>query len=140
MSNVYSRVWHWKMCEASHCLGVWQVVGWRCTCTCTYPRSKWPLGCHRRCNPLPPFYFVLSFSYSVAKLQPCPWGGDNIIKKEILNYSIVGYIDLWEKKCLRTSCHQKFTYSTDNFKSKITCIENYIHIYWMQLTKGSKRR
>ena len=36
-------------------------------------RSQWPLGRHRHCNPLPPFYFVFSFSYSVAKLQPCPF-------------------------------------------------------------------
>ena len=34
-------------------------------------RSQWPLGRHKRCNPLPPFYFVLRFSYGVAKLQPC---------------------------------------------------------------------
>lgn len=45
------------------------------------------------------------------------------------------------EKCVLRTCHRKFSYSNDNFKSEITCIfENYIHIYWMQLTKGSKRR
>ena len=37
-------------------------------------RSQRPLWCHRRGNPLPPFYFVFSFSYGVAKLQPCMAG------------------------------------------------------------------
>ena len=32
-------------------------------------RSQWPLGHHGCHNPLPPFYFVFSFSYGVAKLQ-----------------------------------------------------------------------
>ena len=36
-------------------------------------RSQRPLGRHGRCNPLPPFYFVFSFSYGVAKLQPSPF-------------------------------------------------------------------
>ena len=45
-----------------------------CTCICTYPAvSDRALGRHRRCNPLPPIYFVISFSYGVAKLQPCPF-------------------------------------------------------------------
>ena len=35
-------------------------------------RSQWPLGRHGHSNPLPPFDFVFSFPYSVAKLQPCP--------------------------------------------------------------------
>ena len=34
--------------------------------------SQWPLTCHRHSKPLPPFDFVFSFSYAIAKLQPCP--------------------------------------------------------------------
>ena len=46
------------------CAVIWQKPIWnlwRCTCTYTW-----------RCNPPPPFYFVFSFPYGMAKLQPCP--------------------------------------------------------------------
>lgn len=68
-------------------------------------------------------------------------GGDYIIRKRDFKLQYGWLYRLMREKCVLRTCHRKFSYSNDNFKSEITCIfENYIHIYWMQLTKGSKRR
>ena len=50
-----------------------EFVSFSCELHLHLSRSQWPLGGHGRCNPLPLFYFVFSFSYGVAKLQPCPF-------------------------------------------------------------------
>ena len=71
-------------------------------------------------------YMALKNVWGISLFSGVASSGVEIIsqKKEILNYSIVGYKTYKRKVC--KNCHQKFSQSNDNFKSKIVLIITYI--------------